>query len=60
MVKTLVQVSDDLILDLDSIVALFDYGDGWTKIYLTDGVSFKVRATLPAIMGKIREVVENG
>jgi hypothetical protein len=55
--KILLQVSDDLILDVNSIVALFDYGDGWTKIYLMDDVVFKVRATLPAIMGKIQEAV---
>jgi hypothetical protein len=58
--KTLLQVSDDLIIDVNLIVALFDYGDGWTKIYLTDGVVFKIRATLPAIMGKIREAYQNG
>ena len=58
--KTLVQISDDLVIDVNQVAALFDYGDGWTKIYMTDDIVFKVRATIPAIMKKIREVVVNG
>lgn len=58
--KTLVQIVDDVVVDPGEIIALYQYGDGRTKIYLTNDVVFQVHATVSEILDKLREAYENG